>query len=85
VAGGLSFNHVSGGSGHTCGQTTLNRVYCWGDNEFGQIGNGTHSRRLTPTAVVGRLKFTQGQRQHVGSEAFTGEWGGVEEVFGRWS
>ena len=68
VAGGLVFTNVSTGvqepppfvmdqAKHSCGITSDNRVYCWGSNVFGQIGDGTSSpdvtRRLTPVAVVG--------------------------------
>jgi alpha-tubulin suppressor-like RCC1 family protein len=65
VAGGLSFRQVStgatqAGSWHavSCGVTTDNRAYCWGDNEFGQLGDGTTTKRLTPTPVGGDLQFS---------------------------
>ena len=41
---------------HTCALMTTSRaVQCWGDNEFGQLGNGLTSRSPTPApvAVVG--------------------------------
>jgi len=44
---------------HTCGETTQNRAYCWGDNYYGQLGDGTTTRRLTPVAVAGGLFFSQ--------------------------
>jgi alpha-tubulin suppressor-like RCC1 family protein len=64
VAGGLAFTNVTTGPGpdltgsgptgnHSCGLTPANRVYCWGDNEAGQLGDATNTRRLTPVAVVG--------------------------------
>jgi alpha-tubulin suppressor-like RCC1 family protein len=56
----LSFRQVSAGGGHTCGVTTDNQAYCWGDNTFGQIGDGTSSEtepRLTPVAISGGLSF----------------------------
>jgi alpha-tubulin suppressor-like RCC1 family protein len=66
VAGSLAFTAVTTGPGpedlfssespagsHSCGLTTANRVYCWGSNELGQLGDGSNTRRLTPVAVVG--------------------------------
>ena len=59
VAGGLQFASVSVGENHTCGVTkdpvTLSPsplVYCWGDNQFGQLGDGTLTDRPAPTKVA---------------------------------
>lgn len=56
VAGQLRFAKMSGMnvSGHTCGVTTGDRAYCWGHNAFGQLGDGTLTRRTRPVAVVGK-------------------------------
>lgn len=63
VVGGLRFRHVSAGHEHTCGLTTENRVYCWGLNFWGQLGNGTegsdHFQVSTPAEVVGGRRFRQ--------------------------
>jgi alpha-tubulin suppressor-like RCC1 family protein len=59
VAGGLRFHEVDAGTLHTCGLTPGNRAYCWGDNEFGLLGDGTTTNRLTPVAVAGGLQFLQ--------------------------
>jgi alpha-tubulin suppressor-like RCC1 family protein len=64
VVGGLEFVGVSTGvqnpppfaspqAVHSCGITANNRIYCWGGNGAGQLGDGTTTQRLTPTAVVG--------------------------------
>jgi alpha-tubulin suppressor-like RCC1 family protein len=55
VAGGLRFSGVSAsGIGfHTCGVTTDHRIYCWGNNASGQLGDGTTTQRSTPVAVAG--------------------------------
>jgi alpha-tubulin suppressor-like RCC1 family protein len=53
----LSFRQVDEGYEHTCGVTTDDRAYCWGDNEAGQLGDGTKIERHTPVAVAGGLTF----------------------------
>ncbi len=44
---------VSTGRGHSCALTLAGAVLCWGRNNFGQLGDGTTSQRLTPTPVSG--------------------------------
>jgi alpha-tubulin suppressor-like RCC1 family protein len=56
VAGGLAFRVVGSNGFHTCGITTTTtgaRAYCWGLNDFGQLGDGTSgSIRTRPVAVL---------------------------------
>jgi alpha-tubulin suppressor-like RCC1 family protein len=59
VSGGLTFDRVTAGNSHTCGETTGNRAYCWGYNETGALGDGTTTTRLTPVAVKGNHFFSQ--------------------------
>jgi alpha-tubulin suppressor-like RCC1 family protein len=47
---------VAGGS-HSCALTTGGAAYCWGDNFYGQVGDGSELSRLFPTAVTGALSF----------------------------
>lgn len=53
VVGGLRFAQVSVGGGHVCGVTKSGETYCWGDNRFGNLGDGTTTDRFSPTQVVG--------------------------------
>jgi alpha-tubulin suppressor-like RCC1 family protein len=58
VLGGLQFRQVSGGGSHTCGVTTDDRAYCWGNASF--VGNGSaQENSSTPTEVAGGLRFRQ--------------------------
>ena len=59
VSGGLSIKQVSAGLLHSCGVTTENRAYCWGDNSFGGLGDGTTTRRFTPVGVKGGLSLNR--------------------------
>ena len=60
VVGGRRFRQVDAGVHHTCGVSYPdNRGYCWGDNAFGQLGDGTTTPRLAPTPVAGGLEFQQ--------------------------
>jgi alpha-tubulin suppressor-like RCC1 family protein len=55
----LQFRQVSAGGVHTCGVTTGNRLYCWGSNDYGQLGDGTTTQHLTPVAAAGMLRFRE--------------------------
>jgi alpha-tubulin suppressor-like RCC1 family protein len=55
----LTFRQVSAGRFHTCGVTTDDRAYCWGYNQFGELGDGTTTTRLTPVPVAGTRRFRQ--------------------------
>ncbi|MEW5916192.1 MAG: protein kinase [Gemmatimonadota bacterium] len=44
---------VAAGLAHTCALTTGNTAYCWGANNYGQLGDGTKNRHARPVAVQG--------------------------------
>jgi len=49
--GRLTFTKVSAHNNHTCAVTSTGRLYCWGNNDEGQLGDGTTTSRLVPTLV----------------------------------
>jgi len=49
----LAFASLTGGGDHTCGLTSAGLAYCWGQNAYGQLGDGTTTGRTAPTAVTG--------------------------------
>ncbi|MFN9003244.1 MAG: RCC1 domain-containing protein, partial [Alphaproteobacteria bacterium] len=60
-AGVTSFTSIVGVGRHTCGIGNNGRVYCWGFNNYGQLGDGTTTDRATPTLVPlpdGVISFT---------------------------
>jgi alpha-tubulin suppressor-like RCC1 family protein len=59
VAGGLAFSSVStGNDGYSCGVAVSGAAYCWGYNQYGQLGDGTAVRKFVPTSVAGGLTFS---------------------------
>jgi alpha-tubulin suppressor-like RCC1 family protein len=55
-----AFTQLSAGGNHTCGITGAGKAYCWGSNEWGQLGDAsTVGPRATPVAVAGNLQFRQ--------------------------
>lgn len=57
VFGNFHFTALTSGFAHSCGLATDHTVLCWGDNEWGQIGDGTATNRSSPTTVGGALTF----------------------------
>src|SRR4051812_49398096 len=69
VAGGLAFMFISAGYDYTCGVSVDGTGYCWGDNEYGALGNletplscvsTNHSacRRFVPAPLAGDFHFS---------------------------
>jgi len=81
VAGGLTFTALSAGYHLTCGHATDGRWYCWGSDNYGQLGNGaigpdlcqgTNPCSALPVAVSSNVGFATlfpGYRQSCGVTA----------------
>ena len=57
VSGGRTFVSITSGGNHTCAIDSDGNAYCWGMNQFGQLGDATTTDRVTPTLVAGGLSF----------------------------
>jgi alpha-tubulin suppressor-like RCC1 family protein len=62
VPGGFTFTslltHGSATAGLACGITGPGAAYCWGENQYGQLGDGTTTPTTSPVPVLGGLSFT---------------------------
>lgn len=46
-------SEVSAGYTHSCAVLNTGRVKCWGENGYGELGDGTTTNSLTPVSVSG--------------------------------
>jgi alpha-tubulin suppressor-like RCC1 family protein len=59
VVGDLAFTTIAAGAEHTCARASSGRIWCWGANVDGQLGDGTTEDRMVPNLVSGEIEFTQ--------------------------
>ncbi len=52
-AGPSSWVSIAGGGDHTCAVSGDGRVFCWGANDTGQLGDGSTDPSNTPVEVLG--------------------------------
>lgn len=52
LPGGLTALSISAGGWHTCAVASDQNAYCWGFNEYGQVGSGTSSTEAMPVKVA---------------------------------
>lgn len=51
VLAGKTIKEIDSNGATVCAIASDNKAYCWGDNTWGQIGDGSTTIRLVPTAV----------------------------------
>lgn len=49
---GVRFTQLTAGYNHTCALASDNKVYCWGSNNAGQLGDSSTADRAAPTRVA---------------------------------
>lgn len=49
----IEADSVATGRGHSCAVLTSGQAVCWGNNFYGELGNGTNTPSKTPVAVSG--------------------------------
>jgi alpha-tubulin suppressor-like RCC1 family protein len=59
VAGGHAFVEIVASARHTCAIDDAGAAWCWGNNQFGQLGDGSTTDRHVPTRVSGTIRFTR--------------------------
>lgn len=52
VSAHLRFRSLDAGFVHSCGVSTDGLAYCWGSNDYGQLGNGTTTSSTAPVPVA---------------------------------
>ena len=50
---GSGVRSITAGGSHACALTVAGAVRCWGNNDHGQLGDGTTTDRSTPVEVAG--------------------------------
>ena len=57
----LTLAQISSNNMYACGVTSTGRVYCWGSNDYGELGNGDNSGfpRGFPTRIATTVKMKQ--------------------------
>jgi len=58
VTTALRWASLTAGVGRTCGVTQAGEAYCWGRNDYGQLGTGSTTPASIPMAVSGGLSFS---------------------------
>jgi prepilin-type N-terminal cleavage/methylation domain-containing protein len=59
LSGPVTYRQIQTGGESTCGLATDGKLYCWGRNHWGQLGDSTTTNRGIPTEVAGGHLYRQ--------------------------
>jgi uncharacterized protein YjdB/alpha-tubulin suppressor-like RCC1 family protein len=59
VAGGFTFTALSAGGRRTCALDASGHAFCWGENQYGQLGDNSTTDKTTPVSVAGGHAFAK--------------------------
>ncbi len=62
LAPGETIIQVSLGGGHSAALTSEGRLFTWGDNSAGELGDGTTRDKYTPTEITSRFSLATGDK-----------------------
>jgi len=57
----IGFDEVVSGRYHSLALTPDNRLFAWGSNTYGQLGDGTTIQKLTPIEITNNLDLSDGE------------------------
>ena len=52
IPDGVTIKQIESGNEHSCVLASNNKIYCWGDGEYGQLGNGELEQSNIPVEVL---------------------------------
>lgn len=59
IPAGVTIINVQSSESSTCAVASNNQSYCWGYNNYGQLGDGSTTTRTTPVAIQGLPAYPQ--------------------------
>lgn len=57
IPGGRRFVEITVGESPICALDSDRAAYCWGANQYGEVGDGSHLAKRGPSAVVGGFQW----------------------------
>lgn len=57
--GDATYSRIQAGQDHTCGIRTDGALYCWGQNQAGNLGTGDRTAHTSPTLIGSKLDWQE--------------------------